>query len=1290
MNRSLWALLTGMLVSAAASAAPAAAREASPPPAPRVPLFFEENRGQADASVAFVARSGGAAAFLLRDGISVRTPAGELLALRFEGGAERPAVQGEQPLESRSHYYLGNDPSAWLRDLRHFARVRYREVWPGVDFLLRATPESLAFDLILAPGVDASRIRLGLEGAETLALAPGGELVARQERGDVRLGRPTVYQDGSGGRREIAGRWVAEGMRARFEVGSYDAGAPLVIDPTLTFATWLGGSLNEQGTDVAVDSFGRIWLVGNTPSLDLPTTPGAARPTKGDSNSALSDCFVAKLDPSGGTAGLLYLTYFGGNQSDGCNAIALDGAGEPYVPVTTGSTNFPTTPGVWHTTGFGAAAFKLYADGSLAWSTYLWTVASCGCTGPNAVDIAVGADGQPWIAGSLTISSLSSQAYAIQLTADGADDIRGNSLGSSGSEIANALALDAAGGVWLAGSTTGSLPTANPIQASYGGGASDAFVAHYGSCDPTPPSYFCNPPLQFSTYHGTAGAEAATDVAADGGFGVVVGTGTVPQSPSPLSTTGGGFASAMEPTSATFLYSTQIPSTVSGPSVDVDEEGRAHVVGGGGVGLPLVDPLYTSGSSFALRLSPAGGSIEFSTLLPSVTLNGVYLDPEGGMFLAGTIPNGGSAAFPDVNPVQESAPAGANAAALVLLREVRCVDGSFTLQDTDGDGLYDCWETQGIDANADGVADLALPVLGADPDHKDLFLEIDYMDCAVAGGDCAGGDTHAHAPVPAALEAVRLAFAAAPVANPDGATGIAFHVDATREALAHVESLKFMSSGPGLGDDFDDLKLGLDGVACDGAFGSPADRAAECEARLSARRLAYRYVIFGHGYAEGPTSSGIAELPGNDLMVTQGPESAYAANFMRAVGGMRGMDAGTLMHELGHTLALRHGGGENANCKPNYLSIMSYSRQWSSVLPGRALDYSRQDLPALFEGALDENAGVDGPAVQTAYGVGAAARVAAADSAIDWNGNGSSDEVGISANVNRIDSLGCAVAVLSGLPSYDDWSNLLLRFRSSPDFADGVRITTPEEAELSQAQAEAAAQEADADGDGLPNLDDNCPGVANPAQTDSDGDGHGDACDVCPAVSNSGQEDYDGDGDGDACEVCVTVVNGDQDDSDGDGVPQACDACTALANPALPGPPPAGRTRVSGQPDDDGDGRANACDFDYNGIGLTVTTSDFNDARASQGKPLTLDSCGASVGAGGSGASKSCYVFDHVPGGLTVTVDDFNAAKAAQGKSMSLFPKCAACAPPFSRPLASGTAFVGKPVCEGPACSYGP
>lgn len=479
--------------------------------------------------------------------------------------------------------------------------------------------------------------------------------------------------------------------------------------------------------------------------------------------------------------------------------------------------------------------------------------------------------------------------------------------------------------------------------------------------------------------------------------------------------------------------------------------------------------------------------------------------------------------------------------------------------DRDGDGLLDSWEENGIDWDGDGVTDLHLdqPPFNADPDRKDLYVEIDYMDCAQGG--CAAGDNHNHLPNAAALQDVIDAFADAPVNNPtrsedgagpstcsdgvdngggDGADvadpdcrGIVLHLspgspNRVDEPLPEIEPIRFEDRGAGAADDFQDLKEGNPRNPCgtgpsDGRFGTQAERAsANCLNLLAAKRLAFRYAINGHNHT-ALTSSGIGELPGNDFMVTLG---GWTAIEKVRHGGARALEAGTFMHELGHTLALGHGGGDHINHKPNYVSVMNYSFQAPQlfqalpspndfVFTDRPLDYSRWALPPtdparLDESSLDETRGIDNddpPAglaarwpntVYTRYFAAAdkcGFKLAGTVGDIDWDGNGGI-EADVQAAINNPDTVSnpggpeaCQVAgnMEQELEGFDDWANVRLNFRLFVEFADGRRPVP--------------------DGPEMP------PDLLAPR--DRDGDGIPDASDLCPDEP----EDFDGFEDTDGC-----------------------------------------------------------------------------------------------------------------------------------------------------------------------------
>ncbi len=322
--------------------------------------------------------------------------------------------------------------------------------------------------------------------------------------------------------------------------------------------------------------------------------------------------------------------------------------------------------------------------------------------------------------------------------------------------------------------------------------------------------------------------------------------------------------------------------------------------------------------------------------------------------------------------------------------------------DKDGDGLWDDWEQFGADTNGDGAVDLDLPGLGANPNHKDIFVEIDFMDCAVSGSDCASGDTHSHRPKTAAINAAVQAFANAPVTNPDGVNGIALHLN-VGNSISHQNALNIpglcFAGGSGIGN-FDTIKA------------DPANFGPD-----NPRRFAYHYNLWTHQQVTTSTSSGCAELPGNDFQVSLGGWNASGATDRdgdglsdRDVGTVQ-QQAGTLIHEMGHNLNLGHGGFDGTNFKPNYLSLMSYFFQTAGIPPtdpdgmgpmvGRLL-LSSGTLAPLNETNLGEPAGINAGTNNTFYFCPNGTQVAGSGSlAIDWNCDGDATDTGVTNDINN-------------------------------------------------------------------------------------------------------------------------------------------------------------------------------------------------------------------------------------------------------------------------------------------------
>jgi hypothetical protein len=360
--------------------------------------------------------------------------------------------------------------------------------------------------------------------------------------------------------------------------------------------------------------------------------------------------------------------------------------------------------------------------------------------------------------------------------------------------------------------------------------------------------------------------------------------------------------------------------------------------------------------------------------------------------------------------------------------------------DTDGDGLQDAWEQNGIDTNGDGVADLVLS--DANPLRKDIYIEVDYMDCAVTGGDCPAGDTHNHVPRPGAIAEVVAAFADAPVVNPDGSTGITMHIEVD-DALPHMAYLNkgCYDAVPGEGE-FMALKNDPSWFGID-----------------NPRRPIYHYAIFAHQQSAGKTSAGCGDVGGPNFEVafgewyTDAPNGDFDADGTPDIHvGTERHQAATLMHELGHNLGLRHGGAEQLNHKPNYLSIMNYSFCLDGLIPVNRIDYSRQVLAPLDEMHLDESLGIGFAGLNTRFFCPDYSMVTGeAGMAIDWNCDGTSDSLDLQANINGswLDVFQNSRRDEGEPPMFEvntgaeDWQRLVLGFGNTANYGAGTPDDNP-------------------------------------------------------------------------------------------------------------------------------------------------------------------------------------------------------------------------------------------------------
>ena len=234
----------------------------------KLPLRFEANQGQTDQPVKYISRGPGYSLFLTsgeavlalsrhvrlegkqpnllsRRDRSTPTSSTEqaAISMRFLGSDSAAEVKGEQELPCRVNYFKGNDPAKWRTDVPTYSRVKYKGVYPGVDLIYYGNQQQLEYDFVVSAGADPRQIRFAFEGADKPEINADGELVLHTPLGEVQQKKPLLYQEEGGARREVEGRYVVGGAGdVSFEVGEYDRGKELVIDPVLLYSTYLGGS----------------------------------------------------------------------------------------------------------------------------------------------------------------------------------------------------------------------------------------------------------------------------------------------------------------------------------------------------------------------------------------------------------------------------------------------------------------------------------------------------------------------------------------------------------------------------------------------------------------------------------------------------------------------------------------------------------------------------------------------------------------------------------------------------------------------------------------------------------------------------------------------------------------------------------------------------------------------------------------------------------------------------------------------------------------------------------------
>ncbi len=628
------------------------------------PLVFEPNAGHLPEAVKFQARGDGYSLFLTDAAATWVWPDGapmqsRSLTMRVVGGDQRAQVDGTEPGAARVQHFIGGDPNQWRTNIPTFGRVRYQAIYPGISLEYYGRDGSLEYDFLVNPGADPTRIALEFDGVDRVSLLSAGDVEIQAGGHRMVQRRPIAYQVVDGRRRPVEAAFVRRGpAQLAFSIGAYDRARPLVIDPVLSYSTFVGGTggaYGDQAYGVTADPSGNVFVVGHTNSIVFPE--GGTQTTNGS-----GEAFVMKFSPSGS---LVYTALIGGSAIDSGEGIAVDAAGHVAITGWTDSTNFPTLNAIRPNQG-GRDAFlaKLDAAGALVFSTYV------GGSGgfEYGESVAFGADGSIYATGSTdsinfpvlnayqpTRAGLK-EAYVLKVSPSGAL-LYGTYLGGTDDENAESIAVDSAGNFVVTGMTeSADFPTVDPF--SLNRGSRDVYVTKFAADGAS---------LLFSTYLGGDSGEYSKGIVVDEADRIYV-TGTTDSNNfplvSPIQTNrpgADGFLTRFSPLGVVD-FSTYLggngADTVFGVAV---VPGHVYLAGQTvSTDFPVLSPIQAAkagpagvADAFVTDISPSTLTIQFSTFLGGATTDqgrSVAVVEGRNVFVAGWTD---SADFPTVLPIQD-------------------------------------------------------------------------------------------------------------------------------------------------------------------------------------------------------------------------------------------------------------------------------------------------------------------------------------------------------------------------------------------------------------------------------------------------------------------------------------------------------------------------------------------------------------------------------------------------------------------------------------------------------------
>lgn len=1231
----------------------------------KLPLAFEKNAGQTDARVDFVSRGkgytlfltqGGGATFSLVSGAASTAPShdrpdcadavrgGRELPHCRDAGAGKPEMAvirlglhgstsqarggGQQLLPGKISYLTGTRES-WRSNIPTYSRVRYADVYPGIDLVYYGNQTRLEYDFVVAPGVDPKQIAVTFDGADGVEVNGDGELIIKAGEQSLTQHQPIAYQERDGRREIVDAEYEIRDGRVGFKLGAYDRERELVIDPILVYGTFLGGNLTfayDEARGVAVDATGAAYIAGRTNAIDFFGGTGYDPGQNGS-----EDVFLIKLSADGSS--VVYSTFIGGASVDIAEGLAVDGGGAAYVTGYTCSWNFPVTSGALDTTSNGCDAFvtKVAADGaSLSYSTFLG-----GSSDDYAQGIDIDSSGAAYVSGYThsnnfpvttgaydTTFNGNQDGFVAKIVADGSSLAYGTFFGGSSYDYPHAIAVDSGGAAYITGYTyidAGVPVTAGAFDTSHNG-SYDAFAAKFSADGST---------LAFSTYIGGSSDDLgyAIDVDASGAPAIAGYTcsSNFPTTAGSFDPTWSGSCEAFVTKLSTAGNSLDYSTFVGGNSSDyahglaLDASGAGYLTGYTcSSNFPVTSGGFDTSwngtcSAFVAKLNPSGSALTYSTYLGGSNSEygwAIAVDAAGSAYVAGLTHSGN---FPTVSPVSGSYQGGG--------------DGFISKLAPDGSALAYSTYLGGGQPGGDDVA-FAIAVNASGEAY--VVGRTNALDFPSGGGGFDTTQNGNYDVFVAKLSADGSALLFGTYlggANHDEAWGIAVDAAGAAYVAGYTNSADFpVTSGAfditlGGGQDAFVTKLSPDGTALTYSTFLGGSNSSEQGRDVAVDASGHAFVAGYTCSSDFPTTAGAFDTSANggcDAFVTKIAINGSALTYSTYLGGSSSSD-------LGWGVALDAAGAA-------YVTGYTHSNNFPVTAGAFDTTYNSTGNADVFVAKLNPS----GSALQyatyiggTNYQVGEGIAVDA-DGAAHVTGYTCSSDFPVTAGafdttfnncsafVTKVNAAGSALvystyldgnstdyafevaiapdggAVIGGYTCSSDFPVTAGAFDATSNFgcdAFVTKFTTDGSAlgystyvggssdDVGQGIAVDAGGAVYLTGYTFSNDFPTTPGAFDETRNssydafvvklaepvDTDGDGVYDHVDNCPATPNPTQADFDGDGIGNGCDNCPMTANADQVDADADSVGDACDNCSTTFNP--------------NQEDTNGNGIGDACDI---------------------------------------------------------------------------------------------------------------